>query len=212
MLVGEIIYEEDEYGKEIKSNLENFMQVEGVWALYGKEKEGFDYICLNVGKSKNIGEEVLFDIGCLHFLKIRKDGTEEYRNQFDEPCDFKYKSKQTQEYLYPIIASSYNSLKFVYEYEKSCREKECELAIKNHAIFWRDSRPFGVMNKMNISNPRIQLMGELFANGGEHYSLEELLTEIENRLGYDKRSGKRLITECEKNGFIYKISDGFYTR
>ena len=42
----------------------------GVWVLYGK-KDGI-YECLNVGKSINVGSEILYDIACLKFLGMDK--------------------------------------------------------------------------------------------------------------------------------------------
>lgn len=138
MKIGEVIYEEDKNGLIKKSKIQDFMGVEGVWALYGKDVETSKSICLNVGKSKNVGREILYDIGCLHFINSRDDGTRKYINQFGEDCCFKYESGQTQEYLYPIIASRYTLLKFVYVDNESNKEKEKEYAKKNHAIFWRN--------------------------------------------------------------------------
>lgn len=142
MRIDGVIYEEFANGQVKKSMLENYMRVAGVWALFGKENKSSKYKCLNVGTASDIGYEILYDIGCLHFLEVRKDGTKNYINQFHEDCGFKYKSGQTQEYLYPIIASRYNSFKFIYVYDESNRTKEKEYAIKNHAIFWRNGRPY----------------------------------------------------------------------
>jgi len=147
MEIGKIIYEEDENGVAVVSNLENFMGVEGVWALYGKNKETLKKELLNVGKNKNIGQEILYDIACLHFLKVRTDGDSTYINQSNQDCLFKYKSGQTREYLYPIIASRYSSLKFVYVYDKSDINEEKEHAKKS--VFWRNGRPYSV-KKLNI--------------------------------------------------------------
>lgn len=212
MKIGEIIYEESESGQIKESMLENYMRVAGVWALYGKENESSKYECLNVGTSTDVGYEILYDIGCLHFLKIRNDGTENYVNQFNRDCGFKYKSGQTQEYLYPIIASKYNSFKFVYVHNASNKTKESEYAKENNAIFWRNGSPFGVKKKLNVNRKDIQFIGEYFQNGGEMYSREELLEKLENDLGYDNTRANRLITECEKNGFLTCIGKGVYTR
>lgn len=142
MKIGDIIYEESANGQVKTSMLENYMRVAGVWALFGKENKSSKYKCLNVGATSDVGYEILYDIGCLHFLGVRKDGTNNYINQFHEDCGITYKSGQTQEYLYPIIASRYNSFKFVYVYDESNRTKEKEYAEKNHAIFWRNGRPY----------------------------------------------------------------------
>ena len=44
------------------------------------------------------------------------------------------------------------------------------------------------------------------------YSYEELLNEIESKLGYDVRQGKRLITEWQNAGFIFLMDETTYTR
>ena len=72
--LNKIIYEENEDGSIKESNLENFMLKKGVWALFGYNRETGEHCCLNVGKSVNIGNEVLYDIACLHYLKPRYDG------------------------------------------------------------------------------------------------------------------------------------------
>ena len=142
MKIGEIIYEESQSGQIINSKLEDYILVEGIWALYGKRNGTLKYECLNVGKSKNVGREILYDISCMHFLKIRVDGTRKYINQFKEDCKFMYKAGQPQEYLYPIIASRYSSFKFVYVYDKSDRNEEKKYAQENKPVFWRNGKPY----------------------------------------------------------------------
>lgn len=139
-----IIYEEDENGNIKESHLEEFMLKEGVWALYGINSKTGNERCLQVGKSKNVGNEILSDIACLHFLKLRTDGDNDYINQFKEPCDFKYKSNQVREYLYPYIASQWHSIKFLYVWDNSDKDKEKEYAHKYSAMYWRNGRPYGV--------------------------------------------------------------------
>lgn len=210
MEIGEIIYEEDKNGNIVVSNLENYMSVEGIWTLHGENKEtGVDEL-LNVGKEKAIGQEILYDIACLHHLKVRSDGDKNYVNQFKKNCGFKYKSGQTQEYLYPIIASRYCSLRFVYAYDKSDGNKERELA--KDSIFWRNGSPYGVKKKINLTSKRMQVIGDLFPNGGESYSIEELLYIIGNELGYDVRQGKKLIRDCLKVGFLIQMDETTFTR
>ena len=86
MKIGDIIYEESANGQVKTSMLENYMRVAGVWALFGKENKSSKYKCLNVGATSDVGYEILYDIGCLHFLGVRKDGTNNYINQFHEDC------------------------------------------------------------------------------------------------------------------------------
>lgn len=139
-----IIYEENEDGSIKESNLEEFMLKNGVWALFGYSKETGERCCLNVGKSVNIGNEILYDIACLHYLRPRDDGSNGYINQFNESCGFKYKTDQVQEYLYPYINLNWHSFQFVFIYDKSDKDIEKIYANKNNAKYWRNGRPYGV--------------------------------------------------------------------
>lgn len=138
MEIGQIIYEES------NENIIEYIGVEGVWALYGIKNDESEYKCLNVGKCKDVGKEILHDLACLRFIKDRNDGDIEYRNQFNEYCGFKYKRNQVREYLYPYIAKNFHSLKFVYIFNKSDSEFERMYAYDSRAIFWRNGAPFGV--------------------------------------------------------------------
>lgn len=206
-----IIYEE--INGEVVSNLiVEYMQKEGVWALYGREAEETEFECLNVGKYTNVGEEILYDLGCLHFVPFRNDGTETYINQFNEDCNFCYKRNQVQEYLYPYIAMQYCAFKFVYVNDKSDDKFEADYAKRKKARFWRNGSPFGISKQPNVNRKDIQLIGECFQNGGETYTLEELLQKLEDSLGYDKTRAKKTITLCETQGYITNIGNGIYTR
>lgn len=210
--MNKVIYKENEYGQIKYSELENFMRIAGVWALYGRDKETNKCMCLNVGKSIDVGNEILYDIGCLHFLKIRNDGSKSYINQFGEDCNFMYNSGQTQEYLYPEIASKYDSFKFIYIHDKPDEKVEKKFAVDNHAIYWRNGSPYGVKKKNNLTSNRMLVIGNLFPNGGELYSHTELLRAIESNLGYSKRQSEKLINDCLKAGFLISTSDKMYTR
>ena len=124
------------------NSIAQYIEQEGVWALYGRKKDEDNWECLNVGKCKDVGKEILYDLGCLHYLPFRNDGTETYINQFKNACNFKYKKGQPQEYLYPYIAKEYFELKFIYIHDKSDLKKEKEYAEKNRPIFWRNGRPY----------------------------------------------------------------------
>lgn len=129
-----IIYEEA--NKVVtKNNIVEYIGKEGIWILYGQECKNADYVCLNVGKHENVGKEIIYDLGCLHYIDFRCDGSEEYVNQFGKRCGFKYKQGQVQEYLYPYIAQKYYSLKFVYVHDKSDSEIESEYAKNSEAFF-----------------------------------------------------------------------------
>lgn len=142
--LNKIIYEENEDGSIKESNLENFMLKKGVWALFGYNRETGEHCCLNVGKSVNIGNEVLYDIACLHYLKSRYDGSKEYISQFKEQCGFKYKTHQVREYLYPYINLRWHSFQFIFIYDKPDKDIEKKYANENNAKYWRNGRPYGV--------------------------------------------------------------------
>nr|WP_315085542.1 hypothetical protein [uncultured Lachnoanaerobaculum sp.] len=129
--------------KKIKKNsIAQYIGQEGVWALYGRKKAEDIWECLNVGKCKDVGKEILYDLGCLNYVPFRNDGTKPYINQFKNECDFKYKKGQVQEYLYSYIAKEYFELKFIYIHNKSDLKVEKEYAEKNKAIFWRNGHPY----------------------------------------------------------------------
>lgn len=137
----ETIIIEQKYNKININFIDKYINKEGVWALYGKKDED-NWECLNVGKCKDVGKEILYDLGCLYYVPFRKNGTEEYINQFKKKCGFKYQKDQVQEFLYPYIATKYHALKFTYIHDKSDPKVEKEYAEKNKAIFWRNGRPY----------------------------------------------------------------------
>lgn len=211
MNIGDTIYEESDGMQKVPVNPE-IINLEGVWALYGKSEVDSDFICLNVGKSINISSEILYNLGCYHFLKFRTDGDENYLNQFEENCGFKYKSGQTQEYLYPYIALKYPDIKVVYVHNKSDLNAERKYAEENHALFWRNGSAFGVKKKLNWNRADIQTLCNYFKNGGETYTEDELLMKLVADLGIEIKNAKTVITLCKNNGLIYEVDTGIYTR
>ena len=135
-----IIYSKLGDGTEI-NNIWNYICKQGVWALYGKKDLNSKYICLNVGKSVDIGREILYDVACMHFLTQSGNGTQEYINQFGEYQGFNSESGWTQEYLYPIL-DEYVEKIFVYVYDKSCSQHEKEFAWLTKAKYWRNGKAF----------------------------------------------------------------------
>ncbi len=144
--VGRILYQQDNNGKALINELRGAIGKPGVWTLYGKEKSDPDsrFYCLNVGKSEDVGREILYDVGCLNYLPFVRDGEKKYINQFAEDCGFCDKTKMTQEYLYPYIVENYLCLTFVLICNDS-NDEECEkmFAWYTHARFWRNGRSFG---------------------------------------------------------------------
>lgn len=152
----EIIYKEN--SEEIINKVHNYIGKSGIWALFGKKGEVFE--CLNVGKCKDVGREILYDVSCLHSLTLREDGDEDYINQFAEFCDFKYVKGQTQEYLYPHISNlNYDVIMFLYVYEKSDLCKEKEFAWLTHAKFWRNGGGFKATIDNFYKNNKSSVLG-----------------------------------------------------
>ena len=133
-MVDQVIIEQKDKIITINS-IAQYIEQEGVWALYGRKKDEDNWECLNVGKCKDVGKEILYDLGCLHYLPFRNDGTEPYINQFKNDCNLKYKKGQTQEYLYSYIAKEYFELKFIYIHHKSDLKVEKEYAKKTRLYF-----------------------------------------------------------------------------
>ncbi len=138
-----VIYEEKD-GVEVKNSVFDYVGKEGVWALFGRDEEDDAFECLNVGKAKDIGSEILFDVACLHLIPFKEDGDVPYTNQFGFYGDFKYKQGiRPQVYLYPFIAKKYKELNFMYVHDKSDSEVEKKYAKDHCARFWRNGRSFG---------------------------------------------------------------------
>lgn len=123
-----------------------FLAKKGVWALLGKTNKESGYVCLNVGKSTDIGREVLYDLSCLMLSKSYEETGDIYINQFGEYCGFTSKKGETQECLYPHLAETYDDLVFVMVHEcsdsKENGEKERKIAHKYHALYWRNGKAF----------------------------------------------------------------------
>ena len=134
-----LFHEIKENDKPEINNLNKYIGKEGIWALFAKESDG--YICLNVGKSKNIGSEILYDISCMHYLDIRK-GDYEYYNQYGEDCDITWNSGFTQEYLYPNIYKRYEEFAFILISNISESLTEKEFAWASHAKYWRNGKVY----------------------------------------------------------------------
>lgn len=142
MLSSEAIIYEEHVGKTYIEFNKEYLGKKGVWTLYGKKNEDDEYICLNVGKSVNVGEEILLDLSYLHFVLPDNKGSKEYINQFEEGPFFKYQGGKTREYLYPYIAKKYNYLQFRYVADENNLKTESKYAKENHALLWRNGKPY----------------------------------------------------------------------
>lgn len=133
----------------VTNNIAKYFNKPGIWALFGRKKNEEDWVCLNVGKNKNIGREILYDLGCLFFVPFLTEGVEEYISYSKKQCGFKYNSGLVQEYLYSYIAKEYYELQFIYVNKDADLDYEREFAKKNKALFWRHGRPFKNESKSN---------------------------------------------------------------
>jgi hypothetical protein len=151
-----IIYKE-ENGEISTNEIWDYIDKPGVWALFGKKEDKLE--CLNVGKCVDVGREILYDVSCLHNLEFYTDGNEQYINQFGEDCNFQTKRRWTQECLYPYISNlKYDSLVFVYVYDKSDMRKEIEFAWLTHARFWRNGRVFKSIQDNYYDNNKVSVL------------------------------------------------------
>ncbi len=208
--VAKTIYKESRDGYVEISNISEYMQIEGIWVLYGKSKETAEKKCLNVGTSKNVGQEILYDLGCIHFFKGKEVGSRQYINQRNEDCGFKYVVGQSREYLYSFIATQYDSFEFVYVNNKSDKQKEKKIAEKNKHIFWRNGRPFS-KNQFVYSEEDIQHIKKLLDDGDGVYYITDLIRLLKDEIGYDERKIKKLLKECERKKLLYR-ADNFIFR
>ena len=137
-----LIYEEDKSRVPIHYKIEEYIRKPGVWVMKGINCETELEECLNVGSSEDIGMEILYDLACLHFLDLRLDGDKNYINQFKKDCKFKYKSGQTQEYLYPYISKNYHSISFELVHSINDKKFERYYAHEHEPLFWRNGAPY----------------------------------------------------------------------
>lgn len=136
----EIIYREEKNVK-VENNIREYIRKKGVWALFGKKDR--EYKCLQVGKCKDVGYEILYDISCMNNLSYAL-GQKKYINEFGRDTGLKYENGIVQEYLYPHIKKQgYEVLLFVYVCDRNDEKKERLLAWLTHTKYWRDShRPY----------------------------------------------------------------------
>ena len=156
----EIIYQEDSKQKIVENNLFDFIYKKCVCVIFVCESGITYYECLNVGKSINVGSEILYDVACLKLLNYntdKKDGLL-YINQFAEGKGFNYEPGKTQEFLYPYINSKYRKLVFIYVWNDNNEDIEKNLAWILHASFWRDKAPFRKLRENYYDNNKDEML------------------------------------------------------
>ena len=161
--LGTIIYQKTfEPDNTSVNRLREFLGVEGIWVMLCKNDSDDTYEFLNVGKSKDIGKELIYDVSCLHFLSYDDSaGDKQYYNQFAEDVGIRYTRGYTQECVYPHIRKNYNTIVFMYVYDKSNSDIEKKIAWITKAKYWRGSHPFQQpQNDYYIKNRKKYFQGE----------------------------------------------------
>ena len=138
-------------------------------------------------KIKSAFENLYHAFECSEWLS--KFEFEEFCNKFKlvgSFVDYKYNVIELAP-LFPILPI---------DYEKYINNTCNAIDLRNYYIV---GKPFYVV-------------GELFPNGGETYTREELMLEFSVKLGYDSDESIRLIETCVAKGFIIEVSENIYTR
>lgn len=133
-----------------KNSLETYKKVNGVWAMFGEEKNKV-WSCLQVAKTTDIGKEIKSDIVCLKkelISTIKEIDRVNYINQFGRKI-FTHKEyiyTSVKEFVYNNIAKKYNHLIFVCvgktDNEEEKRAMEIYFAWKTKAIYWRNGNKY----------------------------------------------------------------------
>lgn len=127
------------------NNIQNHMGKSGVWAMFGRLNPNDEYICLEVGQSSDIYEELNYDITYLikdySNIYIEKRYTarrlfKEFNTTFDVcACDLNRTNAK-----YRIIATAISDIKIMLiseQKDKNVREEiELKFAVENKARFW----------------------------------------------------------------------------
>lgn len=132
-----------EDSRRVVGDFSKYIGKAGVWACYGMEKDGSaDWICLNVGQSKDIGKEMRTNRMYSKGIFMNKPGV--YTNykgvelfRFDRP---KNEPVSTRQRVWKDIGDKYKCLYFVIvfesEDEKARLKEEKTYATKNEAQYW----------------------------------------------------------------------------
>ena len=159
----------------VTNNIAKYFNKQGIWALFGKKSEEKDWVCLNVGKNKNVGREILYDLGCLFFVPCLKGGHEKYINYSKKYCGFKYNKGLVQEHLYSYIATKYSDFVFIYVHKNADLKFEKKFAKEQNALYWRNGRPYKTESKseeMNMTN-LITILEQMTDSNGREFVKDE---------------------------------------
>ena len=133
-----------------KNLLETYKKVNGVWAMFGEEKNK-KWSCLQVAKTTDIRKEIKSDIVCLKkelIPTIKEIDGANYINRFGRKIfeNKEYIYTSVEEFVYNDIAKKYDHLIFVCvgktENEEEKRAMEVYFAWKTKAIYWRNGNKY----------------------------------------------------------------------
>lgn len=137
-----------------EKNLNKYNGKPGVWIMFGKQKNSDKYICLNVGKTVDVGKELKTDYDRIKKFVEYKEKI--YKNQFNEEL-FRYKEYASHlDFLYKNIEENYEDIKCVCIHDTNDKNIEKYTALSLHALFWKNGRSFGEKNNKKLSNSDIQ--------------------------------------------------------
>ena len=86
------------------------------------------------------------------------------------------------------------------------------MCLGQYIFFFHERRQTYIEKKIDLTSRRMLMVGELFPNGGEVYSHNDLLNKIDESLGYNNSQAERLIKDCIKAGFLTQMDNQTYTR
>ena len=157
----------------------------GVWALFGVEKTDSEkkYVCLNVGKTVCIKDELKIDIKRISNFELSTE--KEYRNQFNE-CMFSYFDFATRlDWLYKEIARKYNDFTFIKVCDNNDYLIEKYFAYTFKARYWVSNGKYAsnkIIDDSDIEKIRNSVKHQILKNGNDK-SLIEKIDKLREILG-----------------------------
>lgn len=121
----------------------------------------------------------------------------------------------------PALISFLNDFKDIYEYcstfyfisdkhfiDEIIRQGSMPIAKVDELIRYLDlAETYWSKKEFFFLKNEFLTIGDYFQNGGESYSRSELITKIENDLGYSKEESDELINKCEERGFLTSVGN-----
>ena len=163
-----------------EENVETYRKMSGVWLMFGTNNDDGKIYCLNVGKEKNIGNELQRDFQRLKSFKKIKENEHAYVNQFGEKM-FDYPVYADRlDYLYKEISNNYHDIFVIKIYDKSDGNVEKYSAYLFRAAYWVSNGLY----KRNVSDKEIKTIRDLvnINHYGDKKQLLDLYDEYQKQL------------------------------